>query len=186
MIANKLDTVKNAPFSVLVWFLPFALMLHELEEWNIMAWYQEQFHNPPSTFDYVAQTFLVSISIFGFVFTGFVRLFDSQRMLALITLAVFSPILLGNAMQHIYWSFAFKAYAPGVISSVLLSIPTFLFLSWHAVTSRLTPLFYLCLLYLFSFYILYSTILSGRTVLGGLESIHRFSAWLAQTLGIGP
>ena len=34
------------PFRSVIWLLPAALAVHELEEWNIAAWEHAQFENP--------------------------------------------------------------------------------------------------------------------------------------------
>lgn len=53
--------------------LPFIFALHELEEWNTLAWHQKyQLNVPdvPDVTDIHLQTIFVVLIIFSFIFTG--------------------------------------------------------------------------------------------------------------------
>ncbi len=42
---DLLRRLRELPFLRFVWILPSAFALHEAEEWNILAWYQEHWTN---------------------------------------------------------------------------------------------------------------------------------------------
>jgi hypothetical protein len=37
------DLLERISFSSIVWLLPTALLIHEVEEWNILRWYRRNF-----------------------------------------------------------------------------------------------------------------------------------------------
>lgn len=48
----------------LYWSIPVILLLHELEEWNILKWYKLNYLNPPSSDNWVLSnlgTFLLGV-----------------------------------------------------------------------------------------------------------------------------
>ena len=58
---------------------------------------------------------------------------------------VFIPavaVMLQNGLQHVYWSFYFKQYAPGVITSALLLIPLGCYIMVGAVQQGYAPFWY--------------------------------------------
>jgi len=176
------ERVAAVPFRRLVWLLPVAFTLHELEEWNILLWYRTQFVNPPSTSDRGVHVGLLAISLLGVLWTAGACLLPTPRATALVALPFFVVFVLGNALQHVYWQLAFGAYAPGVVTSALLIIPSVVLLSWHAVRSRLVAPAYLAVLYASSVAVVFYAVRAGRTVPSGLLAVHAFIEALARHL----
>ena len=176
------ERVAVVPFRRLVWLLPITFALHEFEEWNIMPWYREQFTNPPTTSDLGVHTWLIGISLVGFFWTALACVLPTARATAALALPFFIVLVFGNALQHVYWQFAFGAYAPGVLAAAFLNIPAIVLLSWHALRNHLLAWPYLAALYLVSLVSVLSTVRAGRTVTPLFQAMHRFSEWLAQAL----
>ena len=61
----------SVPTRQLGWLLPVAFALHELEEWNIVAWYQRYWTNVDPTIvnQRNSWTWLAFASLFGFAWT---------------------------------------------------------------------------------------------------------------------
>lgn len=179
---TALDRLASIPFRRLVWCLPASFALHEAEEWNIMSWYQAQFINPPTTNPVAVYTWLVGISLVGFLWTGAACLLPTASATARFALPFFVVLVFGNALQHLYWQVAFGVYAPGFLASAVLNIPLTLLVSWHALRNRLVGHFYVLVLYLLCVPAVTSVVAAGRTVSPVVQRIHVFSTWLAHAL----
>lgn len=164
--------VMNLPFRTIVWALPIAFAVHELEEWNIMAWYRAEFANPPATTERAVHLWLIGISLVGFLWAGLACLLPSERATARVILFFFAAFVFGNALQHVYWQLAFDAYAPGFLAAAFLNIPATLLISWHALRRRLVGWPYLTLVYTLALLSLVSAARAGRTVPDSLLSLH--------------
>ena len=173
------DRVAAFPFRQLVWLLPAPLFVHELEEWHIIAWYRQQFTNPPATPDFALHALLVGISVLGAAWTALGCCFRAPKATAYFVLPFFVPFVFANNLQHIYWQVAFGAYAPGVLASAFLNGPAILLLSWHACRNRLVPPVFVTALYLLSLPPLFDAVRAGRTVPAALLRVHEFGVWLA-------
>lgn len=181
-----LKTLRDLPFTTLIWLLPISLTLHELEEWNIMPWYQANFANPPQTPDHAAHTGLLFISALGFFVTLLASGFRNTKITAGLTLTFFIAIVFGNAMQHVYWLIAFDTYAPGVISAILLVMPVVVFITWQSISRNILPVAFVIPIYGFAVLSLFATVRAGDHVTEGFLKLHLFSEFLASSLGIGP
>ena len=175
----------TVPFRRLIWALPIFWALHELEEWNILDWYQRHWVNVPDMTDTIVRTWLVFISLVGFVWTGVGAVIPNDRLRAVWTLPFFTVLPFGNALQHIYFVYEFDAYAPGVISAVLLIIPGVLFLTWIALRRGLLPWWYVAIIYLPTFPQVRLVVQAGNVVPPQMHSVYEFSADLAARLGLG-
>ena len=162
---SSADRIASIPFRLLVWLLPVTYAVHELEEWNILSWYPEQFGQVPTDSELVLHTWLIGISLVGFLWTGIGCLLPTPRATAIFTLIFFIGAVFGNALQHVYWQVAFGAYAPGVLASAFLNIPAILLLSWHALQNRLVRWPFLVILYASCLPTLVSTVRAGRDTL---------------------
>ncbi len=57
------------PFTTLIWLIPVAIALHEFEKWNIIHWYHRNFVDLPNKASTTTRTFLVFMTVLGFVWT---------------------------------------------------------------------------------------------------------------------
>lgn len=176
------ERLAAVPFRRLVWLLPATFALHELEEWNIMVWYREQFTNPPETSDFVVRTLLVGFSLLAVVWTGIGCALPTPRAAACFVLPFFVPFVFANNLQHVYWQLAFGAYAPGVLASTLLNVPAIVLLSWHARRNHLVTGRYVAGLYLLSLPAFLSVARGGRVMSPALLRVHELGGRLVAAL----
>jgi hypothetical protein len=128
-------------FHLYVWLLAFFFAIHEAEEWNILGWYQRYFVELPPKTNKSIRTFLVFAALVGFVWAGAASIAGDPILAAWIMMP-FTALVLLNALQHVFWLFYFRAFAPGVISSVVLLLPVCLLLGGIAVDQGLIPGWY--------------------------------------------
>ena len=130
----------------LFWLLAIAFVLHEAEEWNIVAWEHAHFSPPPRFDDLTARTLLCLFSLLGFSFTALAIRFLSPKRAAIALLPLFVAMVFGNALTHIFWLFYFGGYAPGVVTAALLLVPLTLHLVYRVLREDLAPRVYVCVL----------------------------------------
>lgn len=108
--------LKNVDFRHLIWIIPLVHMLHELEEWNIMKWYKSTYTDLPGSTASSIRLWLIIVSVIGFIYTA-VPFYIGNLSAAAYLIEVFVIYTTFNGCQHIYWTFAFRKYSPGVIFS---------------------------------------------------------------------
>ena len=178
------ERIQAVPFKRLVWLIPIAFALHEAEEWNILGWYHAHFTNPPDLNPAAVYTGLVLMSLLAFVWTGLACLLP-RKACAMMVLPFATFLILGNNLSHVFWTFAFRDYAPGVVASVLTNIPAILLVTWHGLGNGLLWWPYVVFCYALASLSLTGVVQAGRTVGGPMQSVHEFSARLAEAL-FGP
>jgi hypothetical protein len=85
-----------------------------------------------------------------------------------------------NALQHVYWLFYFKQYAPGVVTSVLLLIPFISYLAIRSVQQQVVPLWYVLAWLIFIALGLIQTIKAGNTMTPSIRAVHKVGESLAK------
>lgn len=169
-------------YSILICLLPVFLFLHEIEEWNILSWYERNYINLPWKTNASIRTFLIFISLFGFGWIFLATRFASQSTSAVL-IGFFTAIILLNAIQHIYWAFLFRQYAPGVITSVVLLIPLIFAIFYRAITEDILPWWVLVLINLLILTIGKSqTVRAKNELMAMFKVVNRFGVWLAKAL----
>jgi hypothetical protein len=128
------------------WLLAVSFALHELEEWNLVAWEHAHFTPVPEFDDRAVRTLLVLFAGIGLSYTALCLRFLSLRAATFALLPLFVTVILGNALTHVFWLFYFSGYAPGVVTSILLLVPLALTLVFRVVKERLVPRAYLVVL----------------------------------------
>jgi drug/metabolite transporter (DMT)-like permease len=131
----------------LAWLLPVAFAFHELEEWNIVAWYRRYWSNvdPAIVNQRNSWTWLAFASLFGFLWT-FLATRPRNPKIAFHILLVFFVAVFSHCLAHIYWQFSLGVYAPGVVTSVLLIIPITAYVSYRAIREGLVSIVYVAVL----------------------------------------
>jgi uncharacterized membrane protein YfcA len=76
------------------------------------------------------------------------RRLRSDHATAMALLPFFVVLVFGNNLQHVYWTAAFRSYAPGVVTSALLGIPLTILVSRQAVRRGLVSRRYVIALYM--------------------------------------
>lgn len=168
-------------FLSLMWLFPTALTLHELEEWNIVKWYDQYFVDLPDKTNTSTRFFLVFISVVGFLWTGLAALWGDATVVAYILFSFLAIVFL-NCLQHIYWQFRFRTYAPGIVTSVLLLLPIIGILVYRAVADGIVPVWYVLILSLVVIPGFVETIKAGNRMTQQFIRIHKFSKMMVKRL----
>jgi hypothetical protein len=165
-----------------LWLLAAAFVLHELEEWQIVSWYQANFQPPPEFDDREARTLLILFAFLGFSFTALCNRLLGLRAALFALLPLFLTIVFGNALAHVFWLFYFTSYAPGVVTSAFLVVPLTLHLARDVLRERLVPAPYVWLLLALAALQPVGAAAAGRTLSEGQLAFQRLGAQLANRL----
>ena len=169
-------------YSVAIWLFAVAYALHEAEEWNSLGWHQRNFPDlPPGETDRSIRTFLVLASVAVLAWAGLVTAWGDPRIAAFLFLPT-AAVVVQNALQHVYWQFAFREYAPGVVTSVLLLIPGTVVLAVAAVQRGYVPAWYVLVLAILLGPGVIQTVRAGHSLTPPLRAILRFSVALDRRL----
>jgi len=171
---NILASITRIDFLVWLWIFAIAFALHELEEWNILRWYQRNYIEMPPSTNRTVRVWIVFFIIFVFVWCAVATLpgdpvFAAYAFLPTIAVAI------QNALQHVYWLFFFKQYAPGVVTSVVLLIPLGLYVTIHALLQDYLPYWYVSILALAMLPGLFQTVKAKNKMTSQIRSIHNLS-----------
>jgi len=178
-MSETLAILQRFDFLTALWLFPIAVTLHELEEWNIVRWYEQNFVDLPHLTDTGLRAWIVFSSLVGLLWTGIAILPGNPTVAAWVLLLAF--VLMGqNALQHIYYLFYFRRNAPGIVTSVLLLIPTIVYLVARAVQQGYVPIWYAILLVVLLIPHLSQTVRARNTMLPSLHAVHQFGAALAK------
>jgi len=180
-MSNILATLEKLDFLRLLWLFPIAWALHEAEEWNIMKWYHRNYTDLPPATDRSARTWIVFVSLVGFIWCG-VAVLPGNRSFAAFVFLPAMAIALQNALQHVFWLFYFKQYAPGVITSVLLLIPIGSYIAVRAVQRGYAPIWYVGLWIVMMAPGLVQTVRAGNEMTSPVRAIHRLGMALSEKI----
>lgn len=178
---NIFSGLENIDFLMLLWIFTFAFALHEFEEWNIMKWYHRNFVDLPPSTNKSARTWIVFISLTGFIWCFLAVLPENPKF----AMYIFMPVIviaLQNSLQHVYWLIYFRNYAPGVITSVLLLIPLSSYIIIEAVQQEFVPFWYVFLWIVLMIPGLAQTVRAGNTMTAPLRAIHNFGIKLSEMI----
>ena len=170
-MALILDALGRIDFLVILWLFPIAYALHEAEEWNILAWERRNFEGVEHATDRGARTWLVFITLIYFLWCAAATLPGNPVFAATVFLPAMAIAIL-NALQHVYWSFRFGEYAPGVVTSVLLVIPTGGYIVARAVRQGYTPVWYAAMWAVLILLGLVQTLRAGNEMTSPIRAIH--------------
>lgn len=166
------------PFLTAIWLLPVAVALHEAEEWNILGWYHRNFVNLPAKTHASIRTFLVFLTLLGFLWTALAALPNNPTIAAFVVLPFAAGAFL-NALQHLFYTLYFRQYAPGVITSVVLYLPIVGYLTARAIEENLVPVAYVVVLVLLVIIGLIQTMKAGNTFTPAFRAISQVGMALA-------
>ena len=173
-------------FLTAIWLLPFALALHEAEEWNILRWYQRGlFVNLPAKTNTSIRTVLVFVTLFGFLWTALAALPNNPTIAAFVLLP-FAAFAVLHALQHLFYTMYFRQYVPGVITSVVLFLPISGYLTARAIEENLVPVVYVVVLVILTIPVLIQTIKAGNTFPPMFRAFSHIGMVLSKWLHISP
>jgi hypothetical protein len=176
-----MTTLETLGFLRVLWLFPIAFALHEAEEWNIMKWYHRNYADLPPATDRSARTWIVFISLVGFVWVGVAVLPDSPSVAAFVSLPAIA-LSIQNALQHIYWLFYFRQYAPGVVTSALLLIPIGGYIVAKAVQHGYAPVWYVAIWAVLIVPGLVQTVRAGNQMTSPMRAIHDLGIKLSKMI----
>ena len=144
--------VGSPPVIRLLWILPIAFALHELEEWHILDWYVAQWRNLPADqmTPTIVRTWLSLIAGVGFLWTYAGTRFRNPAVAAHVVLFFFILLPFGHTLAHLYWVVDLQRYHPGSVTALLLIIPATVYVAGRAVTARVVSVWYLGVVFLLS------------------------------------
>jgi hypothetical protein len=141
-MSNILTALEQINFLNTVWLFFLVFVLHEIEEWNIDQFERRNFVGlPPAATDRSARMWIAFISLVGLIWCAVAILPGNSTIGAWIILPAIA-LMVQNALQHVYWSFYFRQYSPGVITAALLLIPLGCYIIVRAVGQGYVPIGY--------------------------------------------
>lgn len=180
-MGNLLAAIGNIEFLSALWAFPVAFAAHEFEEWNIMKWYHRNYVDLPPSTDRGARTWIVFVSLIGFVWCAIAVLPGSPSVAAFVFIPAIAIALL-NALQHLYWLFHFRQYAPGVVTSVTLLLPVGCYLVARAVQQGFVPVWYVGIWIVMIALGLFQTVRAGNEMTPLIRAIHNLGTWLSERI----
>ncbi len=178
---DQTTILKALFFQKLIWLVPVVFLFHELEEWNILAWYDAYFVDVPESTDVSIRTWLVAVSIVGFLLTSLTLLFKSETVKAYFMVPLII-VTLGNGLQHLYWTFLFGDYAPGVIFGGLIGVPLGCYFLYRCVSGKLISRWYLLLFVPYIANSIVQTIAAGNTPPPYIRAVHELMIDILRSL----
>ncbi len=168
-----IDFLAGINFRVLMWIIPFVFFLHEMEEWNILTWYHATYNPPPKSTKLSCRIWLFIISIWAFLLSALAYIIPEKHIMAgiVIFLVVFTTF---NGIQHIYWTIAFKKYAPGVIFSSI-GIICGIVVTAAAIQQGFVLYGYVIALYLITVPFLITTFMAKNRLIKSFEHLHNLT-----------
>ena len=165
--------LKNTDLKSVMWVIPALFMLHELEEWNIMDWYKNTYKNPPSSTHLSCRIWLCLMCVLGFTLTAISYIIPNNTVSAcvIMVLVVFTTF---NGFQHIYWTVAFKKYAPGVIFSSL-GIIAGIAITIAAVSQGIVHIAFVAVLYSITVPFMIETFKAKNSLIKSFKYLHAFT-----------
>lgn len=164
-------------FKTIMWIVPIIFFIHEMEEWNILDWYHSTYVTPPPSTKLSCRLWLWAISIWGFLMTTIAYVIPNESISAmvLLILIVFTTF---NGLQHIYWTFAFHKYAPGVIGSSIGIAAGGIITAVILVQHLVSPI-YVIVLYIITVPQIIQTIRAKNTLLKTFYKLHLLTVKMA-------
>jgi hypothetical protein len=178
-VQDILTALERSDFLSVLWLFPAAFALHEAEEWNIMRWYRCNYADLPPATDRSARTWIVFVSMVGFAWCAVAVLPGSPVVAAFVLLPAIA-IALQNALQHVYWLFYFRQYAPGVVTSVALLIPIGAYIVVRAVQQGYAPIWYVAIWVALSLPGLVQTVRAENKMTPPMRAIHNLGIKLSE------
>jgi hypothetical protein len=116
------------------------------------------------------------------VWTLLATLSSNPRFTAFAIFPFFTFFAFANALQHIYFVYYFRSYNPGVVTAVILVIPSMLYMTLRALQANLIPWWYVVIVYLPLIPAMATVIRTGNEVPAVIHGIYGFSTRLAKML----
>lgn len=171
---------EHIAFLSLLWLFLIAFIIHEVEEWNITEFERRNFVGVPATVTKRnARVWIGIICVTGFIWCAVATLPGNPTVAAYVFLPAIA-LALGNALQHIFWTFYFKQYAPGLVTAVLLIIPLGCYIVVKAIQQGYASPWYVAVLSGLIVLLLIHTVRAGNEMTPPIRAIYNLGNWLAE------
>lgn len=180
-MSDWFNFLSSISFRNIIWLIPIILLFHELEEWNILKWYKENYIDLPASTNRSIRVWLIGISLVGFVLTAICYFIPNNSAAAFLT-CLLVAITLQNGLQHLYWLLYFKKYAPGVVFSVLFGIPVDIYICFRMLKENMLPIWSLFALGLLIIPGLVETVKAKNRMTNSIRGAHQIGISIANRL----
>ncbi len=171
----------QADFITMLWCFVIVFALHELEEWNILGWYQRNYADLPASTHKSVRVWIIFVILIGVIWCA-VATFSGSPVFAAFVFLPAIAVAMQNALQHVYWLFYFRQYAPGIITSILGLIPLGIYITVQAVRQNFVPVGYVVVLFLLLMPGLIQTVNARNRMTNQIRAIHHLGIRLAGLL----
>ncbi|MBN2401199.1 MAG: HXXEE domain-containing protein [Spirochaetes bacterium] len=166
----------------LLMLFPFVFMLHELEEWNILPWHRQFQSNIPADVTSLDLRTIFLFLIFLFFVYTYISLIPKNKKVNSCLLLPVITLISYNGVVHLYWSFYFGTYAPGVIFGFFIGVPFAFLIIYKILKEKLVPKWYASIFILLGIFLFIQAVMLGDQIEDGLVKAMLFSKKLAAWL----
>ena len=178
---NILTTINSIDFLTGLRIFVIAFAIHELEEWNILRWYQRNYVDIPPSTNKAVRVWIAFVVLVGFIWCAVATLPGNPVFAAYVFLPAIA-LAMQNAFQHVFWLFYFRQYAPGIITSIFCLIPFGIYLIIRAVGQNFVSIWYVGFLMLLLIPGLIQTVQAKNRMTQQIRAIHHLGIKLAGLL----
>ena len=178
---NILAAIGQIDFLTGLCLFVVAFALHEVEEWNILSWYQRNYVDLPPSTNKAVRAWITFVILIGVVWCAVATLPGNPVFAAYVFLPAIA-VATQNGLQHVYWLFYFKQYAPGIITAVFCLIPLGVSLTIRAIGQGFVPIWYIGILVLLLIPGLVQTMQAKNRMTKQIRAIHHLGIKLAGLL----
>jgi hypothetical protein len=169
-------------FLTAIWLFFLVFILHEVEEWNIDQFEHRNFVGlPPAATDRSARMWIGFVVLTGLIWCTAATLPGNPTIAAWIILPAIA-IMLQNSLQHVFWVFYFRQYAPGVVTAVLLMIPLGGYVIAIAIEQGYVPIWYIALWTAVAIMGFVQTVRAGNKMTPLIRTINNIGIWLSDRI----
>ncbi len=171
-VSNVMTMITRVSLNESLWIFYLFFVIHELEEWNIARFEKRVFAGLPATHnDRNARAWIGVVCMIGFAWCAAATLPSSPRVAAYIILPAIA-FSAANALQHVYWSLRFRSVAPGLVSAVVLMLPSTAYLTFLIISYGLVSPWYAAGLSVLALMMLAGTVKSGDSAPSIIPAIY--------------
>lgn len=137
---------RSIGMEVLIFIIPIILFIHEMEEWNIYKFHQENYSsNVHGETILSGRLWLIFLSLFGFCWTILCYLIPSIVISSILMMFLIDFTIL-NSIQHIGLSIKIRKYNPGLIFGGVIALSVAVMIITEMISRGILPLWVVIIL----------------------------------------
>lgn len=175
------EKINNLSLTTLLKIVPFAFTLHELEEWNALQWHLKHQSNIPPIADIDIRTIFLFLIVVCFIVFNLALQFRNKNFTSYI-LIPFVGLMCYNGFVHLFWTFYFNDYSPGLIFGFFLGVPLMILIVYKMLREKLVKKWYVLIFALLFISMFINTIHLGDKVEPALVNAMLFGQQLVEWL----